>query len=64
VMTTEIVRSMLYGGRELTRELVWIIYDEVHYMRDREGGVVWEDSIVLVPSKIRFESRKAQRPVG
>jgi ATP-dependent RNA helicase DOB1 len=62
VMTTEILRSMLYRGSELTRELVWIIYDEVHYMRDRERGVVWEESIVLVPSKIRFVFLSATIP--
>ena len=62
VMTTEILRSMLYRGSELTREIVWIIYDEVHYMRDRERGVVWEESIVLVPSKIRFVFLSATIP--
>jgi hypothetical protein len=30
---------MLYRGSELIREIVWIIYDEIHYMRDRERGV-------------------------
>ena len=42
VMTTEILRSMLYRGSELIREVAWVIYDEVHYMRDSERGVVWE----------------------
>jgi len=62
VMTTEILRSMLYRGSELMREVVWIIYDEIHYMRDRERGVVWEESIVLVPSKIRFVFLSATIP--
>ena len=62
VMTTEILRSMLYRGSELLREIVWIIYDEIHYMRDRERGVVWEESIVLVPSKIRFVFLSATIP--
>ena len=47
VMTTEILRSMLYRGSELMREVAWVIYDEVHYMRDSERGVVWEESIIL-----------------
>ena len=38
VMTTEILRSMLYRGSELMREVAWVIYDEVHYMRDSERG--------------------------
>ena len=42
VMTTEILRNMLYRGTELTREVQWAIFDEVHYMRDKERGVIWE----------------------
>ena len=34
VMTTEILRSMLYRGSEIMREVAWVIFDEVHYMRD------------------------------
>ncbi|CAE7936852.1 mtr4, partial [Symbiodinium sp. KB8] len=36
VMTTEILRSMLYRGSEILREVKWIIFDEIHYMRDSE----------------------------
>jgi len=54
VMTTEILRSMLYRGSELMREVAWVIYDEVHYMRDSERGVVWEESIILLPHKVKF----------
>ena len=39
--------------REVIREVRWIIFDEVHYMRDRERGVVWEESIVFAPKKMR-----------
>lgn len=35
VMTTEILRSMLYRGSEIMREVAWVIFDEVHYMRDK-----------------------------
>lgn len=41
-MTTEILRSMLYRGSEIMREVAWVIYDEIHYMRDKDRGVVWE----------------------
>jgi len=47
VMTTEILRSMLYRGSEITREVAWVIFDEVHYMRDKERGVVWEETMIL-----------------
>ena len=53
IMTTEILRSMLYRGSEIMREVAWVIYDEVHYMRDKERGVVWEESIILLPHQVR-----------
>jgi replicative superfamily II helicase len=61
-MTTEILRSMLYRGSELMREVAWVIYDEVHYMRDSERGVVWEESIVLLPHRVRFVFLSATIP--
>ncbi|KRZ91957.1 Superkiller viralicidic activity 2-like 2 [Trichinella sp. T8] len=54
VMTTEILRSMLYRGSELLREVGWVIFDEIHYMRDKERGVVWEESIILLPDSVRY----------
>ena len=54
VMTTEILRNMLYRGHELCREVKWVVFDEVHYMRDKERGVVWEECIILLPREVRF----------
>ncbi|KAK9750052.1 hypothetical protein RND81_02G169900 [Saponaria officinalis] len=62
VMTTEIWRSMQYKGSEVTREVAWVIFDEVHYMRDRERGVVWEESIVMAPKNSRFVFLSATVP--
>jgi ATP-dependent RNA helicase DOB1 len=62
VMTTEILRSMLYRGSEIMREVAWVIYDEVHYMRDSERGVVWEESIILLPHKVKFVFLSATIP--
>ncbi|KAL7480507.1 hypothetical protein ACHAW6_006198 [Cyclotella cf. meneghiniana] len=62
VMTTEILRSMLYRGSEVMREVAWVVYDEVHYMRDKERGVVWEESIILLPHKVRFVFLSATIP--
>jgi ATP-dependent RNA helicase DOB1 len=62
VMTTEILRSMLYRGSELMREVAWVIYDEVHYLRDAERGVVWEESIILLPHRVRFVFLSATIP--
>ncbi|KAJ3986152.1 rRNA-processing arch domain-containing protein [Lentinula detonsa] len=54
VMTTEILRSMLYRGSEIMREVAWVIFDEIHYMRDKERGVVWEETIILLPHNVRY----------
>ncbi|CAH2041899.1 unnamed protein product [Thlaspi arvense] len=62
VMTTEIWRSMQYKGSEIIREVAWVIFDEVHYMRDRERGVVWEESIVMAPKNSRFVFLSATVP--
>lgn len=62
VMTTEIWRSMQYKGSEVIREVAWTIFDEVHYMRDRERGVVWEESIVMAPKNSRFVFLSATVP--
>lgn len=62
IMTTEILRSMLYKGSEVMREVAWVVYDEVHYMRDKERGVVWEESIILLPNKVRFVFLSATIP--
>jgi ATP-dependent RNA helicase DOB1 len=62
VMTTEILRSMLYRGSEVMREVKWVVFDEIHYMRDRERGVVWEESIILLPHAVRFVFLSATIP--
>ncbi len=62
VMTTEILRSMLYRGSEVMREVKWVIFDEVHYMRDRERGVVWEEVIILLPHSVRYVFLSATIP--
>eukprot|EP00871_Galdieria_phlegrea_P005458 jgi/Galph1/5913/GphlegSOOS_G4559.1 len=62
VMTTEILRSMLYRGSEIIREVAWVIFDEVHYMRDKERGVVWEETIIMVPENVRFVFLSATIP--
>lgn len=62
VMTTEILRSMLYRGSEVMREMAWVIFDEIHYMRDKERGVVWEETIILLPDKVRYVFLSATIP--
>jgi len=62
VMTTEILRSMLYRGSEIMREVGWVIFDEIHYMRDQNRGVVWEETIILLPDKVRYVFLSATIP--
>ncbi|EDO06517.1 rRNA-processing arch domain family protein [Babesia bovis T2Bo] len=62
VMTTEILRSMLYRGSEIVQEMKWVIFDEVHYMRDAERGVVWEETIILIPQKVNLVFLSATIP--
>ncbi len=62
VMTTEILRSMLYRGSEVMREVSWVVFDEIHYMRDKERGVVWEETIILLPDSVHFVFLSATIP--
>ena len=39
---------MQYRGSEIVREVAWVVFDEIHYMRDKERGYVWEETIILL----------------
>lgn len=52
IMTTEILRSMLYRGADLIRDVEFVIFDEVHYVNDMERGVVWEEVIIMLPEHV------------
>ncbi|XP_022092267.1 superkiller viralicidic activity 2-like 2 [Acanthaster planci] len=62
IMTTEILRSMLYRGSEIMREVAWVIFDEIHYMRDKNRGVVWEETIILLPDNVHYVFLSATIP--
>ena len=62
VMTTEILRSMLYRGSEIMREVAWVVFDEIHYLRDKARGVVWEETIILLPDKVHYVFLSATIP--
>lgn len=62
VMTTEILRSMLYRGTEMLREVGCVIFDEVHYMRDKHRGVVWEETIIMLPEGCQYVFLSATIP--
>lgn len=52
IMTTEILRSMLYCGSEVTRDIEYVIFDEVHYINDKERGHVWEQVLIMLPERV------------
>ncbi|WAR31042.1 SKIV2-like protein [Mya arenaria] len=54
IMTTEILRSMLYNGSDVIRDLEWVIFDEVHYINDAERGVVWEEVLIMLPQHVNI----------
>src|SRR4029453_5741801 len=43
VMTTEVLRNMLYAGSTTLSGLAYVVMDEVHYLADRFRGAVWEE---------------------
>ncbi|CAJ0843847.1 16973_t:CDS:10 [Entrophospora sp. SA101] len=62
IMTTEILRSMLYRGSDLIRDVEFVIFDEVHYVNDSERGVVWEEVIIMLPGHVKFVLLSATVP--
>ncbi len=52
IMTTEILRNHLYKGADMVRDIEWVVFDEVHYVNNRERGVVWEETILLLPEHV------------
>ena len=53
VMTTEVLRNMIYAGRDLD-DLRFVVLDEVHYLQDTYRGPVWEEVIIHVPAHVRL----------
>jgi len=54
VMTTEVLRNMIYSGSSTLDELQFVILDEVHYLQNPYRGAVWEEVIVHTPRSVRL----------
>ena len=52
VMTTEVLRNMLYAGSSTLTGLAYVVMDEVHYLADRFRGAVWEEVIIHLPESV------------
>ncbi len=59
VMTTEVLRNMLYAGSSTLDTLGFVIMDEVHYLADRFRGAVWEEVIIHLPESVTVVSLSA-----
>ncbi|QSB12675.1 DEAD/DEAH box helicase [Natronosporangium hydrolyticum] len=59
VMTTEVLRNMLYAGSSTLAGLAYVVMDEVHYLADRFRGAVWEEVIIHLPPSVALISLSA-----
>ena len=59
VMTTEVLRNMLYAGSDALQGLSYVVMDEVHFLADRMRGAVWEEVILHLPEPVRLVSLSA-----
>ena len=59
VMTTEVLRNMLYAGSPTLSGLAYVVLDEVHYLADRLRGAVWEEVIIHLPDSVQVVALSA-----
>jgi ATP-dependent RNA helicase HelY len=59
VMTTEVLRNMMYAGSSTLDGLGYVVMDEVHYLADRFRGAVWEEVIIHLPQDVQVISLSA-----
>jgi ATP-dependent RNA helicase HelY len=54
VMTTEILRNLIYDDPASLERVAWVVLDEIHYIDEYPRGTVWEEVIVQAPAHIKF----------
>lgn len=54
VMTTEVLRNMIYSGSQALEALRFVVLDEVHFLQDTYRGPVWEEVIIHLPDHVRL----------
>ncbi len=54
VMTTEVLRNMIYAGTQALTDLRYVVLDEVHFLQDTYRGPVWEEVIIHLPPWVRL----------
>lgn len=59
VMTTEVLRNMIYEESRTLESLTHVVMDEVHYLADRSRGAVWEEVIIHLPRHTKIVALSA-----
>ncbi len=59
IMTTEILRNMIYEQSETLTDLRYVVLDECHYLTDPFRGAVWEEIIILLPADVKIVALSA-----
>ena len=59
VMTTEVLRNMIYEDSSTLEDLRYVVLDEVHYLQDRYRGAVWEEILIHLPVDVQIVSLSA-----
>ena len=59
VMTTEVLRNMIYARSSTLDDLACVVMDEVHYLADKFRGAVWEEILIHLPPEITVVSLSA-----
>ncbi|MGO1182023.1 MAG: DEAD/DEAH box helicase [Micrococcaceae bacterium] len=59
VMTTEVLRNMIYADSAALENLAYVVMDEVHYLADRFRGAVWEEVIIHLPERVQLVALSA-----
>ncbi len=59
IMTTEVLRNMIYSSSKTLTDLRYVVMDEVHYLADRFRGAVWEEILIHLPESIQVAALSA-----
>ena len=59
VMTTEVLRNMIYAGSNTLTNLRYVVMDEVHYLADKFRGAVWEEILIHLPESVTLAALSA-----
>ena len=59
IMTTEVLRNMIYSSSKTLGDLRYVVMDEVHYLADRFRGAVWEEILIHLPESIQVAALSA-----